>query len=104
MVYRWGQAPAIGLLEGNGAETHAARSTDGREEGCECGYYNLHRNLNETLFHTPLAIKSVKSVQSVVSLLQVPRCRRRLREVRRHRRCRCRCCYRCCRRRQWFRR
>ena len=34
-----------------GAVAHAARRCDGRQEGCESSYYNLHRNLNETLLH-----------------------------------------------------
>ena len=34
------------------AEAHAARSGDGRQEGRECGYYHLHRNLNNlSLLH-----------------------------------------------------
>ena len=32
-------------LECNGSEAHAARGRDGRQEGRECGYYNLHRYL-----------------------------------------------------------
>ena len=38
-------------LERNRSVPHATRGRDGRQEGCECGYYNLHRNLNETLLH-----------------------------------------------------
>ena len=34
-----------------GAVAHATRGRDGRQEGRERGYYNLHRNLNETLLH-----------------------------------------------------
>ena len=30
---------------------HATRGRDGRQEGRESGYYNLHRNLNDALFH-----------------------------------------------------
>ena len=34
------------------AEAHAARGRDGRQEGRECGYYHLHRHLNDlALFH-----------------------------------------------------
>ena len=73
-IYHWSQAPAIVFLEGNGSKSHATRSTDGREEGRERGYYDLHRNLNDSLFHTPLTVQSVKSVKSVVSLLQESRC------------------------------
>ena len=36
-----------------GAVAHTTRGRDGRQEGRERGYYNLHRNLNETLFHRP---------------------------------------------------
>ena len=39
------------MLELNRSATHATRGRDGRQEGRERGYYNLHRNLNETLFH-----------------------------------------------------
>ncbi len=38
-------------LEHNWSVAHAARGCDGRQKGRECGYYNLHRNLNETLLH-----------------------------------------------------
>ena len=40
-------------IHSEGAVAHAAGGRDGRQEGCECGYYNLHRNLNETLLHRP---------------------------------------------------
>ena len=34
--------------------THTARGRDGRQEGRECGYYHLHRYLNQScLLHTP---------------------------------------------------
>jgi len=37
--------------------THATGRGDGCQEGGECGYYYLHRNLNETLlFHNSLHI------------------------------------------------
>ena len=39
-------------LECQWAVTHAARGRDGRQEGRERGYYNLHRNLNKSLLHT----------------------------------------------------
>ena len=36
----------------DGTEAHAARGRDGRQESRECGYYHLHRHLNDlTLFH-----------------------------------------------------
>ena len=41
------------LLQVNRSVTHTARGGDGREERRECGYYNLHRDLNDFLFHTP---------------------------------------------------
>ena len=33
---------------------HATRGRDGRQEGRECGYYYLHRNLNHSLLHSSL--------------------------------------------------
>ena len=39
-------------LERNRSVPHTARSRDGRQESRESGYYNLHRNLNNPLFHT----------------------------------------------------
>jgi len=33
----------------DGPVSHATGGCDGRQEGCERGYYHLHRNLNETL-------------------------------------------------------
>ena len=39
------------VLERNGSESHATRGRDGRQEGRECGYYHLHRHLNDSLFH-----------------------------------------------------
>ena len=44
-----GQSSGAFLLEGPVA--HAARGGDGRQEGRERGYYHLHRNLNDSLFH-----------------------------------------------------
>ena len=38
-------------LEFQRAETHAAGRCNRREESRESGYYNLHRNLDEALFH-----------------------------------------------------
>ena len=34
--------------------SHATRGRDGRQEGRESGYYNLHRNLNNPLLHDPI--------------------------------------------------
>ena len=31
---------------------HTTRGRDGRQEGRECGYYHLHRNLNNSLLHS----------------------------------------------------
>ena len=42
------------FLERNRPISHATRGRDGRQEGRERGYYNLHRNLNETLLHDPI--------------------------------------------------
>ena len=38
------------FLERNWSVAHTTRGRDGRQEGRERGYYNLHRNLNHTLF------------------------------------------------------
>ena len=38
-------------LDPDGSMSHAARRCDGRQEGCERGYYDLHRNLYYTLLH-----------------------------------------------------
>ena len=43
--------PVALLIEWERSITHARRGRDGCEEGCERGYYDLHRNLNETFFH-----------------------------------------------------
>ena len=34
-----------------GAVAHATCGRNGRQEGCECGYYHLHRYLNNPLLH-----------------------------------------------------
>ncbi len=39
---------SLSVIDGVGLEwsaTHATGGADGRKEGCECGYYHLHRNL-----------------------------------------------------------
>jgi len=41
-------------LERNRSVTHTIGRGNRRQEGRERGYYNLHRNLNETLFHGPI--------------------------------------------------
>ena len=40
-----------------GSQSHAARGRNGRQEGRERGYYYLHRNLNDSLFHTLFVLK-----------------------------------------------
>jgi len=59
--------PAQFLLEG--AVAHAARGRDGRQEGRECGYYNLHRYLNDSLFHTspPFGLVLVEVIATVAT-------------------------------------
>ena len=39
----------ISFSECDRAVAHATRRGDGRQEGGERGYYNLHRNLNQSL-------------------------------------------------------
>ena len=39
-------------LERNRSVSHTTRGRNGRQEGCERGYYHLHRNLNDFLLHT----------------------------------------------------
>ena len=64
--------------------SHATRGCDGRQEGCESGYYHLHRYLNNTIrlhnFHCSL-FKVQSSKFKVQRLSFVPS---------RHHRC---CCY-----------
>ena len=45
--------PVALLIEWERPVTHARRGRDGREEGCESGYYDLHRDLDDSLFHDP---------------------------------------------------
>ena len=44
-----------------GSVAHAARRRDGRQEGRECGYYHLHRNLNNSLLHSGSKIFNLQS-------------------------------------------
>ena len=37
---------------------HTRRGRNGRQEGCERGYYDLHRNLNDPLLHTRILFAS----------------------------------------------
>ena len=39
------------LIEWERSVTHATRGCDGREEGCESGYYDLHRYLDDAFLH-----------------------------------------------------
>ena len=43
--------PASQLVEYDRAVPKARSGRDGRQEGRECSYYDLHCNLNNTLFH-----------------------------------------------------
>ena len=43
--------PVALLIEWERAVTHATRGCDGREEGCESGYYDLHRYLDDAFLH-----------------------------------------------------
>ena len=43
--------PASQLVEYDRAVPHARSGRNGRQEGRECSYYDLHCNLNNTLFH-----------------------------------------------------
>ena len=57
----WGTVPCDSprSLERNWFISHTARRCDGRQEGCERGYYDLHRNLNETLLHLLISFSFV---------------------------------------------
>ena len=48
---------SLNCLEYDWAMPHTRSRRNGRQEGRECSYYNLHCNLNNTLFH--FLIKSV---------------------------------------------
>ena len=41
------------LIEWERSVTHTRRGCNGCQEGCESGYYDLHRNLDDSLFHDP---------------------------------------------------
>ena len=55
-------------LEYQWSEAHATRGRDGRQEGRECGYYHLHRNLNNPLLHAspPFRLILVEAIVTVV--------------------------------------
>ena len=61
--------PVSLLIEWERSVTHTRRGCDGREEGCECGYYDLHRDLNETLFHAspPFRLVLVEAVAAIAA-------------------------------------
>ena len=51
------------------AIAHTRRSCDGRQEGREGGYYDLHRYLNNTLFHAspPFRLILVEAIVTIVA-------------------------------------
>ncbi len=57
------------VSERNGSEAHAARGSDGRQKGRECGYYHLHRYLNNPLLHAspPFRLILVEAIVTVVA-------------------------------------
>ena len=75
--------------------SHTTRGCDGRQEGCESGYYHLHRYLNNTIrlhnFHfskfLDLKVKATKVDYKVQRLSSAPSC---------HRLSCLRCRHRCC--------
>ena len=50
---------------------HATGRCDGRQEGDECGYYDLHSNLNETLLHSSPPFLLVHVACIVIPLLLI---------------------------------
>ena len=57
LLFRLQVQRSFSCLEGSVA--HTTRGRDGRQEGRECGYYNLHRHLNDPLFHSFCALMSL---------------------------------------------
>ena len=55
-------------LERNGSEAHATRGRDGRQKGRECGYYHLHRYLDDSLLHAspPFRLILVETIITIV--------------------------------------
>ena len=43
--------PVALLIEWERSISHTTRGCDGREEGCESGYYDLHRDLDDAFLH-----------------------------------------------------
>ena len=56
------------VSERNGSEAHATRGRDGRQEGRECGYYHLHRYLDDSLLHAspPFRLILVEAIVTIV--------------------------------------
>ena len=81
--------------ESDRSMSHTTRGCDGRQEGCESGYYHLHRYLNNTIrlhnFHfskfLDLKVKATKVDYKVQRLSSAPSC---------HRLSCLRCRHRCC--------
>ena len=61
--------PVALLIEWERAVTHARRGRDGCQEGCESGYYNLHRDLDDAFFHAspPFRLILVEAIASVAA-------------------------------------
>ena len=59
------------VSERNGSETHAARGRDGRQEGRECGYYHLHRYLDDSLLHAspPFRLILVEAIIAIIAVV-----------------------------------
>ena len=67
--------------ECNRAVPHARSGRNGRQEGRECSYYNLHCNLNDTLFHflfNSFLILIICASSAAPPLAGVWHCRKRL--------------------------
>ena len=60
-------------LQGDGPKAHTARGRDGRQEGRERGYYNLHRNLNHSFLHgSPPLVPEL--VEGLITVAAASRC------------------------------
>ena len=59
------------VLECNGSEAHATRGRDGRQKGRECGYYHLHRYLNDSLLHAspPFRLVLVEAIIAIIAVV-----------------------------------
>ena len=56
-------------LERNRSIPHTARRGNRRQEGRERGYYNLHRNLNETLLHLTESFIFVTQISQISQII-----------------------------------